>query len=351
MPNFGEWCVANSLGEGGQGWTYLAYRSDDPSKAKFVLKRLKDPGRRERFQREVAALRKLSHPGVVKIVDYNLEQERPYLVMEFCGGGDLSKLDLNALRGDQKLELFRQICAAVAEAHNAGIIHRDLKPKNILFRAELKPVVADFGLAMDLNALLDRPTETGEAVGPGDYTAPELEGGPIEDPQPSSDVYSLGKLLYFLLSGRNLPRERHRAPQFNLISDTAPPYVHFAYELLDRSISEDPSNRYKNASGLLNALEGVMERVAHSAHILDLRVRQPCLCVEGAYQLRLVHEPGARSPAPPPLSKYEFWRDSTTFEHTPWTILVCDTCGNVQMFRPDLGANPPRWKNVPKVEH
>jgi eukaryotic-like serine/threonine-protein kinase len=140
MPNYGEWIVAESLGEGGQGWTYLAYRKDDPSKAKLVLKRLKDPGRRARFETEIAALQKLSHPGIVKIVDYNLERDRPYLVMEFCSGGDLSKLDVNALAGEQKLELFRQICAAVAAAHDAGIIHRDLKPKNILFRAALEPV-------------------------------------------------------------------------------------------------------------------------------------------------------------------------------------------------------------------
>jgi serine/threonine protein kinase len=205
---------------------------------------------------------------------------------------------------------------------------------------------------MDINALLDRPTEMGEAVGPRDYIAPELEGGPTEHPQPSSDVYSLGKLLYFLLRGRNLPRERHRAAQYNLVSETEPPYVHFAYELLDRSISEDPSKRYKNASELLYALEDVMERVRHSAHVLDLSVRQPCLyCVEGTYQLRLVHEPRARRLMPPPLSAQDFWKDSTTFNQTPWMILVCDVCGNVQMFRPDLASKPPRWKNVPRVEH
>lgn len=348
---FGEWKTVGSLGEGGQGRTFLAYREGQPKEQLVVLKELKNLDRRERFEKEIASLQKLSHPGIVKIIDHRLEGDHPYLILEYCKGRDLGQINVNTISLRDRLTVFHQICSAVAAAHAAHVLHRDLKPKNILFRDNLEAVVADFGLALDLTNLESRLTETGEAVGPRDYIAPELEGGPNNEPNPSSDCYSLGKLLYFLLSGRNLPRERHRDGKYNLLSGNAPPLFHFAYELLDRSICENPANRYKNATEFLVASEGVMERLDKSAHVLDLDLRQQCLyCVEGSYQVRLVDARRGQGMAPEPFNGHEFWGDSQTFQYRPWMILVCDICGNVQMFRFDLGARLIRWKNVPKNE-
>ena len=299
-----------------------------------------------RFEAEISALSRLAHHNIVQIVEHGEHNGKRFLVMEYCERGDLSDFDLTALSLTERVSVFRQICDGVAAAHRSGIVHRDLKPKNVLVRRDGSVVVGDFGLCLDLSETEERLTDTSEAVGPKDYIAPELEGGRIDEPNPSCDCYSLGKLLYFLVSSRALPRERHRDPRYNLLRN-AEPTMHFIYDLLDRSIAEDPEARFRDAVEFLKGVDQVITKIAQHAHVLDLNVAQKCLyCVEGTYQLQLAHDPKAyETERPVPKSGFQFWGNNS-MDQKPWMVLVCDTCGNAQFFRRDLTVAPQRWKNV-----
>ena len=337
------WKIVDPLPEGGQGWTYRARHAGGPDKGMYVLKRLKNPKRLARFQKEIEALKKLSHPGILRIIE--TFQEGSVYVAEYCEKGDLAKADLSGKTVPARLRLYREICDAMAAAHRAGIIHRDLKPQNILIRGDGSIVVGDFGLCIDLADLENRPTSSSEAVGPRHYIAPELEDGRDADPKPSSDCYSLGKLLYFILGGRSFARERHGDAEYDLRKSDGDPNFHFVYEILDKTIATKPSDRYENAGELLAALDGVILRIEQNAHVLNMGVPQHCLyCRSGRYQLRL-YTPGK----PATLSDrimgdaFGFWGNNYMSEKS-WMILVCDNCGNVQMFRPDL-AGRDKWKH------
>ena len=114
----------------------------------------------------------------------------------------------------------------------------------------------------------------------------------MDSPLPSSDCYSLGKLLYYFVGLRTLPRERHREPRYNLLGPTADPQMHFVYDLLDHTLVEDPDARFRDAGEFLIALDGVLEKMEKDAHVLDLNVVQKCMyCIEGKYQLQMAHQP------------------------------------------------------------
>jgi serine/threonine protein kinase len=279
------WSVEGSLGQGGQGWTYLVRRTDNSDVQLYVLKRLKNKDRVTRFNSEIDALRKLNHPGILKIIAAALPDEEPFYVAEYCARGNLNELDLTELDLLEKLRFFEQICRAVASAHNSKILHRDLKPPNILIRSDGSAVVGDFGLCIDLTDMQERATDTAEGVGARHYIAPELEDDRAEEPKPSSDSYSLGKILYFMFGGRSFARERHRDTAFDLRRKSDSPYIHFVYDLLDKTVVEDEGQRFQDATEMLKAVEGVIVKVEQNAHVLDLKVVQPCLyCISGRYE-------------------------------------------------------------------
>jgi serine/threonine protein kinase len=302
------------LGEGGQSWTYLARRSNGSDQDQYVLKRLKNKERLTRFEREIDALKKLSHPGIIRIEETADLGESPFYVAEYCEKGDLSKSDLSGKPLLDNLRLFRQVCDALAVVHEAGIIHRDLKPPNILIRRDDSIAVGDFGLCLDLSDIEERATLSSEPVGARHYIAPELEGGRAIDPKPSSDVYSLGKLLYYILSGGSLPRERHTELTYDLRKSDSAPELYFVYDdLFNKTIVPEPHKRYTNARGLLNYVDVVIDKIEKGAHVLNLKVGQPCLyCVVGMYE-----------------------------EHAETAVNVvqlrCTYCGNVQTFRKNAG--------------
>ncbi len=311
-----HWKNEGSLPEGGQGWTYLVRRADGSDQKLYVLKRLKNKDRLARFEKEIEALKKLSHPGILKIVETGDSQEIPFFVTEYCEQGDLSKANLSGENLLKRLQLCRQICDAIAAAHTAKIIHRDLKPQNILIRNDGSLVVGDFGLCLDLNDILERLTLTSEGVGARHYIAPELEDGRVADPQPSSDVYSLGKLLYYVLSGQSFSREQYKGTPNDLRTHDCELGMYFVYELFDKTIQVNPQSRYPNALELLSALDGVIMRIEQKAHVLNPNVRQPCLfCVIGEYRPAV---------------------GGTTNE----LMLVCANCGNIQKF---TGAPHSQW--------
>jgi serine/threonine protein kinase len=164
----------------------------------------------------VEAVKTLSHPNVVKLLDHSAldaapgDDARQYLVMPHAKGGDLAKvMGRYAGKLDDVLTVAKQIALALQAAHAAGIIHRDVKPENILFPGDGHAIwVSDFGICL-IQAREQRNTADGEVVGPAVFMAPELEGGGQFKVTPDVDIYSLGKVVYFMITGGiRLPRER-----------------------------------------------------------------------------------------------------------------------------------------------
>jgi len=289
----------------------------------FVFKRLKNANRADRFVSEIKALRALRHPGILHITDDGIQDGKPYYIAEYCGNGDLSKRNLNGVTTLEKLLLFRQICSAVAAAHAAKIVHRDIKPSNILVRTDSSIAVGDFGLCLHLDAE-ERLTITEEAVGARYYMAPEMEDGRRDEVTPVADVYSLGKILYFLFTGRSFSREKHRDPSYDLthpFEGQPENGIQFVYEILDKSIVENPKSRFENASMLITAVDGAIHRVVLNAHVLNLSAKQPCLyCVDGEYQQLQGSQTNKQS-----------------------MVLACRRCGNIQSFSPPYNGWDAWW--------
>jgi serine/threonine protein kinase len=127
-----------------------------------------------------------------------------------------------------------------------------------------------------------------EAVGARRFTAPELEDGRADEIGPQSDVYSLGKMLYWMLAGKVFDRERHRDPRFDLTKNAADPSIHFVYDVLDKTILLDASRRLPDANTLADSVDEVTKKIVMNAHPLDLSAPQQCLyCSVGRYRKRV----------------------------------------------------------------
>jgi serine/threonine-protein kinase len=193
--------LIDHVASGGMGVVYRARdrRLSREVAVKFLHPGLADdPGFRERFEREARAAAAISHPGLVSVFDHGQAEEGPYLVMELLSARTLADdlAERGPLPADEAVRLIRLVAEAVGAAHAAGVTHRDLKPSNVLFAPDGRPKVADFGLARSGGRL----TQTGEAVGSVHYLSPEQARG--EPAGPASDVYSLGAILFQLVTGQ-----------------------------------------------------------------------------------------------------------------------------------------------------
>jgi serine/threonine-protein kinase len=219
---FGPYRAVRFLGEGGMGVVYLGRREDIGAEA--AIKILRDaslsPARRERFASEQRTLAQLNHPAIARLYDAGtLGNGTPWIAMEYVEGTPIAEhCERQGLPIEGRLRLFREVCEAVRHAHRLAIIHRDLKPSNVLVRKDGGVKLLDFGIAKQLESL-DEPadrTRTALRLLTPAYAAPEqLRGDPIGT---YSDVYSLGVMLYELVSGkrpfdvsRNTPAEAEAA--------------------------------------------------------------------------------------------------------------------------------------------
>ncbi len=209
----GPYVLVRCLGEGGMGTVYLAEQKE-PIERQVALKVVKSElGSQKivaRFQQERQALAAMDHPNVAKVLDAGAHEDNtPYFVMELVDGLPISHYcEQQELTIEERLRLFLQVCYGVQHAHQKGIIHRDLKPSNVLvadYDGKPMPKVIDFGLATAIRdgVIRDKSqTDVGTVMGTFQYMSPEQADSGNADVDTRSDVYSLGVLLYELLTGR-----------------------------------------------------------------------------------------------------------------------------------------------------
>jgi serine/threonine protein kinase len=246
--------------------------------------------------------------------------------------------------------MFKAICEGVAHAHTNGITHRDIKPDNIFLSSDRRPIVGDFGICFLEGA--ERLTATGEWLGPRGFICPESEGK-ADEVRPSCDVYSLGKLLYWIMSGGTmLPRERHKEPSYNLIEKQPDTASFLVYELLNKTVVESQAGRLHNAAALADEVAILIRRIEMGAHAINLSAPQGCnYCGLGSYEVVVDTRKCERG--------MKFWEvysaqlleygvgglDRMGLVNTHWLIFRCDHCGNIQYFKgPVEGSlDPAKW--------
>jgi tetratricopeptide (TPR) repeat protein len=262
----GPYRLVRVLGRGGMGSVYLAERDDGEVEQRAAIKFLRfggdGPGFRERFLRERQILATLNHPGIARLLDAGHTAEgQPYLVMEYVEG---EPIDVYAGRLDLpgRLNLFLQVCDAVSYAHRNLIVHRDLKPSNILVEASGHPKLLDFGIAKILDAAVDE-TQTRDCLLTPGYASPEQVRGAANTT--ATDIYSLGAVLYKLLTGQSphaLTRDAKQdaptvpgAPSGNAVPNV-PRDLDF---ITGKALREEPEERYSTVESLAEDVQAFLE--------------------------------------------------------------------------------------------
>ncbi len=269
----GRYRLEELLGRGGMSEVWRA--RDLELDRTVALKLLAPTADDERFRREARAVASLAHENVTQLYDYGEEHGRPYMVFEYLAGGTLD----DRLRRRGRLPIAEAesiaagIAAGLAHAHARGVVHRDLKAANVLFDAEGRPKIADFGIAR-LASSGSTLTEGGTVLGTAAYISPEQAAG--QPAGPPSDVYSFGVLLYRMLAGR-LPFESDDPLMLvTLHRDAEPPPVESLREdvppalaaLTAAALAKEPALRPLDGSELVAALGGVPEAAGQPTAVL-----------------------------------------------------------------------------------
>ena len=260
--------IIDTLGEGGMANVYLA--EDIILQRKVAVKILRldlqnEPQTQARFQREALATSELSHPNIVSVLDVGTDHGLPYMVMEYVDGPDLKEyirqnapLDLHEV-----IRIMDQILSAVALAHKHNVIHRDLKPQNILIDKRGNIKIADFGIAVALNQ--SSVTQTNSVMGSVHYMSPEQTRGGLVTKQ--SDIYSLGIILYELITGTvpfngdtpvsiALKHAQEPIPSIRKKDQSVPQALE---NVVLKATAKDPRDRYATAQAMQADLDSSLD--------------------------------------------------------------------------------------------
>ncbi|MGH2993764.1 MAG: protein kinase domain-containing protein [Solirubrobacterales bacterium] len=264
----GRYRLESKLGSGGMSTVYLA--TDETLERRVAVKILHaeisdQPDQIERFRREARAVAQLSHPNVVAVIDAGQDAGHPYIVFEYIDGETLKqRIDrLGQLPLDESAAYAIEVGRGLAAAHSRNMVHRDVKPQNVLIDPEGRAKVTDFGIARSLET--KGLTATGRVLGTTDYVAPEQAMGQEIDAR--SDVYSLGVLLYEMLTG-DVPfhAETQVGVAMKHVNEPLPDVQTRRHEVsaalaavVEKSSSKDPEDRYTRMSGMLRDLESALE--------------------------------------------------------------------------------------------
>jgi serine/threonine-protein kinase len=306
----GRYRLVELLGQGGMA---TIYRATDAQLGREVAVKVlhpqygRDPDFVARFKQEAQAAASLSHPNIVGVYDFGTDADGPYIVMELVDGEDVATLLARngPLPPRQAARLAAEVAHALAAAHGRGIVHRDVKPGNILVSSDGRVKVADFGIA---RAWADaRLTLPGVTLGSVHYFSPEQALG--EQATEKSDIYSLGIVLYELLTGRR-PWEGDNAAAVAMARISAPPplvsdvrpNVPPVLEAIDRkALSPDPAARYPTADAMADALEAFLDEGAPRPGAAGIAAAAAVGAAAGATAARpYPADAYAGTPPPPP---------------------------------------------------
>lgn len=272
--------IIKTIGEGGMANVYLAkdiildrnvaikvLRGDLATDEKFV----------RRFQREALSASSLSHPNIVEIYDVGEDDGDYYIVMEYVDGKNLKQLlkKRGKLTAAEVVDIMLQITSAMSVAHDSLIVHRDLKPQNILIKEDGEIKITDFGIAMALNAT--QLTQTNSAMGSVHYFPPEQANG--KGSSLKSDVYSLGIMMYELLTG-TLPFRGDNAVEIALkhlkepipsIRTELPELPQSIENIIIRATAKNPKNRYANAGEMHEDLKTALNKERENEPVVTLK--------------------------------------------------------------------------------
>lgn len=264
--DFGPYELIREIGRGGMGVVYEARQKglDRSVAVKMILAgHLASPELVRRFQTEAKAAARLHHSNIVPIHDVGQIEGQDFFAMEYIDGQSLAeRIARGPIDASAAVRWVAAVARAVAHLHQLGVIHRDLKPSNILLDSEDHPYVTDFGLAKVFSAGSDM-TATGIIAGTPSYMAPEQASGKHADVGPTTDVYSLGAILYELLTG--VPPFRAETPLDTLMEvlsvdppmpRTLNPRIPRGLELIcQKCLAKDPAERYPSAAALADELD------------------------------------------------------------------------------------------------
>ncbi|QEL15099.1 bifunctional serine/threonine-protein kinase/formylglycine-generating enzyme family protein [Limnoglobus roseus] len=281
---FGRYRVLRLLGQGGMGAVYLATDSqlgrDVALKIPFFG--VSDGNRAERFIREAQSAAVLKHPNICTVYDAGTINGRPFITMEYIPGSSLdSEIDPDSPMPERRVaEIVRKVAVAIDHAHKKGTVHRDLKPANVVMTADGEPVVMDFGLAMRIggadHAGVNQPklTHDGGVLGTPSYMSPEqLKGVGVG---PSSDIYSLGVVMFELLTGQTPYTGSFIAIASQILSGPVPTVRGLLAnidprleEICRKAMSREVTSRFPNMSEMAKALDQYLNPPVMSAEVIS----------------------------------------------------------------------------------
>ncbi|PHQ36448.1 serine/threonine-protein kinase [Rhodopirellula bahusiensis] len=260
----GPYQIDSVIGRGGMGSVYRAHhaKSGEEVAVKLIAQHVADDMRfRRRFDAEIETLRRLRHPGIVRLIGYGEESGQLFYSMELVRGETLQKRirDVKRLGWLPTLDIASQVCAALKHAHDIGVIHRDLKPANLILTDAGEVKLVDFGIAKLFG--FGEQTLHGSVLGTADYMAPEQAGSYSITPR--TDLYALGSVMYAMLAGRAPfagkkvtqvveALQRDRPVPLDLINPDIPAEV---VEIVHQLLEKDPTDRPPTALAVLNRLK------------------------------------------------------------------------------------------------
>jgi tetratricopeptide (TPR) repeat protein/tRNA A-37 threonylcarbamoyl transferase component Bud32 len=276
----GRYQIIEELGKGGMGKVYKAHDTD--LKEKVAIKLIKpevaaDKNTIERFRNELKFARKIRHKNVCQMYDLNREEGTHYITMEYVHGEDLKRLirKMGQMSAGQVISIAMQVCEGMAEAHRLGVVHRDLKPQNIMVDEEGNARIMDFGIARSVKG--KGITGAGVMIGTPEYMSPEQVEGKESDQR--SDIYSLGVILYEMVTGR-VPFEgdtplivavKHKTempPEPRTINSQIPEDLN---SIILRCMNKDKEKRYQSAGEVRSELENIEKGIPAAERVVPKR--------------------------------------------------------------------------------
>lgn len=287
----GKYRVIEKLGRGGMATVYKAYhpRLDRYVAIKALHRHLYEGENfLERFQQEARAVAALRHPHIVQVYDFDVHEDTYFMVMEYIGGGTLkAKMESLSREGktlplEEAVKYFQQVASALDFAHQKGMIHRDMKPANVLINAEGDALLTDFGIARLLSQDSTNLTATGTLIGTPAYMSPE-QGKGVRELTPASDIYSLGVILYELLTGQ-VPYDadtpiaiihKHIHEPLPFPHQINPDIPAGLERVILKGLAKEPEDRYQSAVEMSRAVDLALQELSASPADQETRVMVP----------------------------------------------------------------------------